>query len=127
MFQMRQACAKLLRSDEPSKRLQRQDSVLENKLLRAELEKWRQERSVLEEFWIRNMIAEAKRCDALAEAKQKALDQALAGPTGRELAALQHEIMVLKKRLEESDLKLATVKTELAQAQAERGGREFRL
>ena len=73
------------------------------------------------------MIAEANRRDALAEAKQKALDQALAGPTGRELAALQHEIMALKKRLEESDLKLATVKAELAQAQAERGGREFRL
>ena len=72
------------------------------------------------------MIAEANGRDALAEAKQKALDQALAGPTGRELAALQHEITVLKKRLEESDLNLATVEAELAQAQAEHDGRECR-
>ena len=79
---------------------------MENKLLRAELETWRQERSVLEKFWIRDTLAEGNRRDALAEAKQKALDQALAGATGRELAALQHEIMMLKKRLEESSFLL---------------------
>lgn len=128
MFQVRKVLSRLPSADEQQLRYQKRHNLAwENKLLRAELERFRQERQSIEDFYIRMSLGESQRRDAELAAKQQALDQALAGPNGAELAAFQHETMVLKKRLQDADLELATVKAELAQSHAERDGQEFRL
>ena len=128
MYQFRKVCNSLPNEDMQPQRYQKQHTLaLENKLLRADLERFRQERQVLEDFWIKMSLGEFRRRDTKLIAKREALDKALAGPTRAELEAFQHQIMVLEKRLQEADMELATVKAEPAQAQAERDGQELRL
>ncbi len=60
----------------------KQDVQFENKFLRAELERLRQEKQTIEDFWIRMPLGKAQRRDTEIAAKQEASDQALAGPNG---------------------------------------------
>ena len=75
--------------------------VFENKVMRTKLERGRKQKETIGSFSTQMSLGQPTRRRSELAAKQEALDQSLAGPSGAQLRALKVEVRVLTKRLQE--------------------------